>query len=89
MHDSVLCSDVYCSDEIQRCVSRLKGLNFNGMGKVWTDFYEELGSSWVPSIELDPRAPLTGGARYDSGNLSYKFLDNITNSFFQMSGSWI
>ena len=25
---SVLCSDVYCSDEIQGCVSRTKGLNF-------------------------------------------------------------
>ena len=32
MHDSVLCSDVYCSDEIQGCVSKMKGLNFNGIG---------------------------------------------------------
>ena len=33
MHESVLCSDVYCSDEIQGCVSRMRGLNFNGIGE--------------------------------------------------------
>ena len=26
-------SDVYCSDEILGCVSRMKGLNVNGIGK--------------------------------------------------------